>query len=41
MTHYKWYDYKHAHTIYTKELTNNNKQTDKTKEREMSRAVRL
>ena len=31
LTHYKWYDYKHAHTTYTKQLTNNNKQTDKTK----------
>ena len=31
MTHYKWYDYKHAHTTYTKQLTNNTKQRDKTK----------
>ena len=31
LTHYKWYDYKHAHTTYTKQLTNNTKQTDKTK----------
>ena len=31
MTHYKWYGYKHAHTTYTKQLTNNTKQTDKTK----------
>ena len=31
MTHYKWYDYKHAHTTYRKQLTNNTKQTDKTK----------
>ena len=28
---HKWYDYKHAHTTYTKQLTNNTKQTDKTK----------
>ena len=33
MTHYKWYDYKHAHTTYRKQLTNNTKQTDKTKKR--------
>ena len=33
MTHYKWYDYKHAHTTYRKQLTNNTKQTDKTKRR--------
>ena len=31
LTHYKRYDYKHAHTTYTKQLTNNTKQTDKTK----------
>ena len=31
LTHYKWYDYKHAHTTYRKQLTNNTKQTDKTK----------
>ena len=31
LTHYKGYDYKHAHTTYTKQLTNNTKQTDKTK----------
>ena len=31
LTHYKWYDYMHAHTTYTKQLTNNTKQTDKTK----------
>ena len=31
LTHYKWYDYKHAHTTHTKQLTNNTKQTDKTK----------
>ena len=31
LTHYKWYDYKHAHTTDTKQLTNNTKQTDKTK----------
>ena len=30
LTHYKWYDYEHAHTTYTKQLTNNTKQTDKT-----------
>ena len=33
MTHYKWYDYKHAHTTYRKQLTNNTKQTDKTKKK--------
>ena len=33
-THYKWYDYKHAHTTYTKQLTNNTKQTDKIKNKE-------
>ena len=32
MTHYKWYDHKHTQTSYTKQLTNNDKQTDKTKE---------
>ena len=31
LIHYKWYDYKHAHTTYTKQLTNNTKQTDRTK----------
>ena len=31
MTHYKWYDYKHVHTTYIKQLSNNTKQTDKTK----------
>ena len=31
LTHYKWYDYKQEHTTYTKQLTNNTKQTDKTK----------
>ena len=25
LTHYKWYDYKHAPTTYTKQLTNNTK----------------
>ena len=27
LTRYKWYDYKHAHTTYAKQLTNNTKQT--------------
>ena len=31
LTHYKWYDYKHVHTTYIKQLSNNTKQTDKTK----------
>ena len=31
MTHYKWYNYKPAHTTYAKQLTYNTKQTDKTK----------
>ena len=31
MTHYKWYDYKHVHITYIKQLSNNTKQTDKTK----------
>ena len=31
LSHCKWYDYKHAHTTYRKQLTNNTKQTDKTK----------
>ena len=31
MTHYKWYDNKHVHTTYIKQLSNNTKQTDKTK----------
>ena len=30
MTRYKWYDYKHTMTAYTKQLTNHNKQTDNT-----------
>ena len=34
LTHYKWYDYKHAHTTYTKQLTKNTKQTDKTKKKQ-------
>ena len=39
-THYKWYDYKHAHTTYTKQLTNNTKQTDKTKRSRKNKQTR-
>ena len=31
MTHCKWYDYKHAHTTYTKQLTNNRQDKKKHK----------
>ena len=41
LTHYKWYDYKHAHTTYTKQLTNNTKQTrQRERERESVKGER-
>ena len=44
LSHYKWYDYKHAHTTYTKHLTkqarpkpNHNKTKNKTKTKKQTR----
>ena len=34
LTHYKWYDYKHAHTTYTKQLREREGERERERERE-------